>query len=246
MTAWFGQFLAACGAALDGRLPLAASLFVAGLVGGVGHCAFMCGPFVLAQAGARLSRLPADRMAEWRRLTGAAVLPYHLGRLVTYSALGALAGGIAGTLFAQTWLPKVAGVLLFIAAIALAVQALGQSGWRLPLVDRLGELLATLARPLGADPTGWRGFGFGLVLGFLPCGLLYGTLAAAGSAGSALGGALLMASFALGTMPALILVGVAGSLAMNRWRVAAKPFVAALLLLNALVLVILAWRTLVG
>jgi sulfite exporter TauE/SafE len=29
---------------------------------------------------------------EWQRLTGAALAPYHLGRLTAYTALGAIAG----------------------------------------------------------------------------------------------------------------------------------------------------------
>ena len=59
------------------------SLFMAGLVGGWSHCAGMCGPFVLAQVATRLEGIPASRMTELHRLTGAAVLPYHFGRATT-------------------------------------------------------------------------------------------------------------------------------------------------------------------
>ena len=76
-----------------GGLPaLMGALFLAGLAGGVSHCAAMCGPFVLAQAGA-VASAGGPVLA---RLAGAALLPYQAGRLLGYSALGGLAGGAAG------------------------------------------------------------------------------------------------------------------------------------------------------
>ena len=44
----------------------------------------------------------------------------------------------------------------------------------------------------------------GALWGWLPCGLVYGMLAAAAGAGSAGGGAAVMAAFGLGTAPAMI------------------------------------------
>ena len=60
----------------------------------------------------------------------------------------------------------------------------------------------------------------GLSLSALPCGLLYGALVAAASAGSALAGALAMAAFALGTVPALVGVGLLGRFFGRRWAAA--------------------------
>ena len=62
---------------LRSNAPLVLALFMAGLVGSAGHCAGMCGPFVLAQVGAR---------TQLNRLAGSALLPYHLGRGTTYIA----------------------------------------------------------------------------------------------------------------------------------------------------------------
>jgi sulfite exporter TauE/SafE len=50
----------------------------------------------------------------------------------------------------------------------------------------------------------------GLLLGLLPCGLVYGALAVAAATGSALSGALAMLAFAAGTAPALMSIGVIG------------------------------------
>jgi sulfite exporter TauE/SafE len=47
--------------------------------------------------------------------------------------------------------------------------------------------------------------------GLIPCALVYGLLARAAAAGSPLGGAAVMATFGLGTIPALYLTGFAGS-----------------------------------
>ncbi len=74
------------------------------------------------------------------------------------------------------------------------------------------------ARPLFARPVGFRGYALGLMLGFLPCGLLYGALAAAAASGDPLTGAFAMIAFALGTVPALLAVGLAGHVAGQRWQ----------------------------
>lgn len=225
---------------------LLVSLFMTGLVGGVAHCSAMCGPFVLSQVGARLEGVPASRMREWHRLAGAALLPYQLGRLTTYSLLGAvgasLAGGLAGSLGGLAGLRWISALLLGLAALFFLgyaiprVRALlpgqggdGREGWWSRHVGRL-------ARPLFAAPTGWRGYALGLLLGFIPCGLLYGALAAAASTGDPVAGAFGMAVFALGTMPTLFGVGLAGHVAGSHWRGVLAKGAPVLLVLNAVVL----------
>jgi sulfite exporter TauE/SafE len=47
----------------------------------------------------------------------------------------------------------------------------------------------------------------GLVMGLLPCGLVYGVLIAAATGGSSLRGGLMMLAFGLGTLPALLAYG---------------------------------------
>jgi len=231
-----GELLAACGAAMAGRQPLAASLFLAGLVGSLTHCAFMCGPFVLAQAAARLGATPAARMGEWTRLVGAAALPYHLGRLVTYSMLGALAGAAGGLVGGHNWFTWVAAGLLALAGLSFLGYALGGFGLTLPGLGGTGRWISGIAGPLFARPIGWRGFALGLALGFLPCGLIYAGLAAAAASGGALSGALLLGAFALGTVPGLIAVGLLGHLAIARLRAPARRIGAVLMAVNAVVL----------
>lgn len=56
----------------------------------------------------------------------------------------------------------------------------------------------------------------GMCWGFLPCGLIYSSLAWSATAGSAGGSALLMLGFGLGTLPAMVLLSW-GFTGLQRW-----------------------------
>ncbi|PKU23379.1 sulfite exporter TauE/SafE family protein [Telmatospirillum siberiense] len=236
-----------CHVALQGEGGLLGSLALAGLVGGVSHCAGMCGPFVLSQVAARLEGTPAGQMREWHRLSGAAVLPYHLGRAATYAILGGAGAAVTGSLTTAV------GGLHWLSAALLLAAALFMAGLAIPSLKRLltgtnGEaagwsrILERLAGPLFGQPTGWRGFLLGLLLGFIPCGLLYGALAAAAASGNVLTGMAGMLAFAAGTWPSLFAVGLLGHLAGNRWRAPVLRYAPLLLMINAGMLTWLAWR----
>ena len=200
-------------------LSVPALLLVAGLVGGVMHCAPMCGALVLGQAGDRLARLPVARLCELQRVRSALLLPYHLGRITTYALLGWLAATAGGWLGDLPWLTHVRTLLLGLAAVAFLLVAITGLGfapfWRAPQLPislhRLLMSLALRARALG-------GFPLGLVLGLIPCGMIYAALAVAGAGHDPLAGATAMAAFGLGTAPALIGVGLAGHAAGSRFR----------------------------
>lgn len=222
------------------EIGLVGSLFVVGLAGSIAHCAAMCGPFVLAQ-------VPADRLKGGAILLRGALVPYHLGRATTYTLLGAAAGGFGGRV-AQS-LPEgriVLGFFLLVGAGLFLVQALKGLGL-LPIVSSgrgiassAGRALARIARPLLLRRDGIAGYVLGVTLGFLPCGLLYGALAAAAGSGSALIGALAMAAFTASTVPALMAIGCAGAGVAQRWRGLARTLVAPLQAINAAVLMVLA------
>jgi hypothetical protein len=240
--------LAHCRAVVAGDGDLLASLFLAGLIGSLAHCAGMCGPFVLAQTVARLDAIPAAEMREFHRLSGGALVPYHLGRATTYAGLGAAGAAFAGGLISATGLSWLSAALLAAAAVLFAGYGLQRLGLRLPWPDARTESTAAqwlgrLAKPLFARPVGWRGYLLGVVLGFLPCGLLYGAVAAAAASGSALTGALAMVAFVLGTVPALVAIGIAGQAVGRQWRSTVVRAMPVLMLLNAAALSYFAWRT---
>lgn len=217
---------------VEGSIPIA--LFAAGLVGSVGHCVGMCGPFVLAQTHQRLSRVPASRLRGFHRVGAGGLVPYHVGRLTTYVALGAVAASLTGRLSQVAGLQWLAALLLLLAALWFLAHGLRR--WlprRGGAETALSRLLARAARPFAANPTGLRGYALGVVLGFLPCGLLYGALAAAASTMDAGAGAAAMGAFALGTVPALVAVGCLGDFALRRWPAMARTVAPALMVVNA-------------
>lgn len=229
---------------MTGELALIGALAMTGLVSGITHCMGMCGPFVLGQTAARLGAVPAARMGEFHRLAGAALLPYHMGRMTTYAALGAVSAGLLGQVSAATGFSWLAGGALVIAASLLILAALGRLGLALPIRPSLPGALGGLPRALAASPTGWRGYGLGVLLGFLPCGLVYGALAAAAASADPAIGALAMAAFAAGTAPGLIMVGWLGQLTPRPWRAAIGRAAPVLFLANAGFVGWLAWRML--
>ncbi|OIQ26349.1 sulfite exporter TauE/SafE family protein [uncultured Vibrio sp.] len=172
--------------------------FFIGLIG-AGHCMGMCGGLASALSLGQPSKsIP---------------LYYNLGRLLSYSVIGALIGSAVSTLveFSQlnqalAWLRLVAAIFMIILALyvgrwwfgLLAFEKLGQHLWK--YISPIGQSFLPLKKPIHAVP-------FGFVWGWLPCGLVYSTLTWAAVSGSAINGALIMLCFGLGTLPAMLLVG---------------------------------------
>ena len=172
----------------------------------------MCGPLVLTYSVA------ANTGAGRRPLLGLH-LAYNAGRTVTYSLLGAAAGLTGGAMgwvgrFAgiENFAAILAGIAMLLTGIALFGFAPGIKGWRgfaLPqgLLRPAGRLLSSTA-PRAK-------FALGLMMGFLPCGLVYAALMKAIGTASPVNGALTMLAFGLGTSVALVAVGL-GSSAVTR------------------------------
>jgi sulfite exporter TauE/SafE len=191
--------------------PLYLAAFLIGLTGGV-HCFGMCGGIVGALT---LGLPPAPGHPLLARLPY--LLAYNLGRIASYVTAGALAGGVgawAANLVsvhhAQLALQVVAGLFMILLGLYLA------GWWRgLSRLEQAGGVLWRRIEPLGRKffpvRTPVRALGIGLVWGWLPCGLVYSVLVWAVGAGGALEGALLLLSFGLGTLPALLAMGTAAA-----------------------------------
>jgi sulfite exporter TauE/SafE len=160
--------------------------FGAGLLGGV-HCAGMCGGFVVVAAtGGR---------AGWL---------FHVGRLVGYAALGAVAGLLGRTIDLGGAALGLHRLRFLAAAVLLFLFGLGFLGlfprrWLEPGGGAVVRLLGAVRRRGGR--LGW--LLLGLPIGLLPCGLLYPMYALAAGSGSPASGALLLGTFGLGTVPLL-------------------------------------------
>ncbi len=217
-------------------IALASSVFVAGLLGSV-HCAGMCGSFACLASGGDSSQGP-----QALRSTAA----YNFGRLLSYATLGAIAGAAGAGLnragaIAGLARPAaiVAGVLLIVWGLASLAAALGV---RIPLLDvppALATRVAGAVRAVQSRPPAVRALAIGALSAALPCGWLYAFVATSAAAGSALGGATVMAAFWLGTVPMMVAVGVSAQRVLGRFR-------SRLPVLTASVLVILGVLTVAG
>ncbi len=233
--------LSTCRVTAADHAGVLSGLFLTGLVGSLTHCSGMCGPFVLSMVSVRLERIPASGMREWHRLSEAILLPYHLGRAATYAGLGAAAASLAGTL--HGFRPLAASLLMVAALLLLAMAVPGlrallttrgpSGGWWQGIV---GRRIAPLFERSGFG----TGLILGMALGFIPCGLLYGALAAAAATGNTLAGAMGMLAFAAGTVPMLLAAGVLGQTAVARWREPVLKWAPLLLVANAGVLGVMA------
>ena len=149
------------------------------------------------------------------RLRG--LLAYNAGRILTYAALGALAGTLGATVggFLPPEVARRGGRLLAaLFLVGLGLFLAGRPQFLQP-IERLGARLWRRIEPAGRRFLQARGPGhalaLGLVWGFLPCGLVYSMLAMASLAGGAGSGAIVMLSFGAGTLPALFAAGLAAS-----------------------------------
>lgn len=159
-----------------------------GLAGGP-HCIAMCGAVCAGighSAGPRKDR---------------AMLGFQAGRVLGYSALGALAAASIqglGWLTLQSAALRPVWTLFHVATFVLGLLLLWQAQQPVWL-EQAGRRIWSAARALAMG----RGRGAPLVIGilwtFLPCGLLYSALLVAALTGSAVEGAIVMALFALGT-----------------------------------------------
>lgn len=186
---------------------LIATVLGASLLGSA-HCAAMCGGFVAFYAGGAGGL--RGRAAWWCHLA------YNGGRLAAYVALGGGAGLIGAALDTtggallgvQRTTAIVSGVLITLWGVHTLLEALGVRTLRLGAPRALRSLAGRGIGAVAAAPPLPRALVVGLATGLLPCGWLYAFLVTAAGTGSALGGAALMAVFWLGTVPAMLSVGV--------------------------------------
>ncbi|MBI2837768.1 MAG: sulfite exporter TauE/SafE family protein [Acidobacteria bacterium] len=206
-------------------------MLMIGLVGSI-HCAQMCGPIVVGYS------LPLARQPRGRQVR--AHLLYNLGRVTTYAVLGAVAGAVGGVAGFVSRLAGLRGATTIAAGALMIAAGLLMSGF-IP-VSRLTARLPfrpRIAARFMQSPGVASKLALGLVLGLLPCGMVYAALLKAVETATPSGGAATMIAFGLGTTSTMVAMGML-STALG-WRLGRyAPRLAALAV--TIMGVLLLWR----
>jgi sulfite exporter TauE/SafE len=181
-------------------------LFVTGLFTSV-HCVAMCGGINLSQC------IPSGALGG-----GGALRPgllYNLGRVVSYTAVGALVGALGSVVSFSGW---ARGLVQLIAGVFMVVMGLNM----LSLFPSLRRLTPRLPRFLAdrveaAKLSGKSPLIVGLLNGLMPCGPLQAMQLYALSAGSPARGAVSMLLFSLGTVPLMFGLGALSSVLSRKF-----------------------------
>jgi sulfite exporter TauE/SafE len=186
----------------------------------------MCGPLVML-------------FARNQRQAGADPLPplvlYQIGRVSSYALLGALAGALGAGVRGITLLRGWQGGLSIVLGLFVLMAGMSLAGWL-----RVEALPPFLLRPSAWVSRTLRHFmrsrhpaaplGLGLANGFLPCGAVYAMLLLAATTGDPGRGALTLVVFGLGTLPAMMGMGLFASLLEARTRLAFQRLAALLVM----------------
>lgn len=172
------------------------------------HCIGMCGGII----GALSLSLPVEIRNNKAKLF-TFVLSYNIGRLISYSVAGLIAGAVGTSVLQSTGFDQGHAILRFIGVSMMVAIGLYLTGWlpQLASVEKIGIPVWKHIEPIGRKLVPVvsipRAVAYGLIWGWLPCGLVYFVLIWALTAGNAVHGALTMLAFGLGTLPTLITAG---------------------------------------
>jgi sulfite exporter TauE/SafE len=211
------------------------TLFLIGFLGGFSHCIGMCGGIVLTYTLKIQENDTLVKPSKWQLIKPHFL--YNMGRIITYTFLGeifGLLGGTLGIIFAirdfQGGLQLLAGILMLLMGIELAGLIPSLSPNTFPGINTFKRLVTSLFNRVNRKNI----FGLGLILGFLPCGLVYAAGAKAAATQSFVGGMLTMLVFGLGTFPAMFLSGMTAHLISNKLRHRLYKIAALLVILLAI------------
>jgi len=225
------------------------SLINLGLFGGLTHCSGMCGPFVLSQISSRLLLIKAEKYTTFGKLKNFSLISYHSGRICTYSMIGVLSNIVSTNVREISIFNKISSFFLVIASLLLIKNALNFSinfkfftniFKKNGLIFSLKKLKFISLDKLFKEPFGFKGFLLGIILGFIPCGLLYAAFALCASISSpyiALFGCFL---FGLSTFPALFITGYSGYVFFNFSKINFTIFAKIIMVINGITLFLMA------
>lgn len=192
------------------------------------HCVGMCGPLALALPVHHL----AGNRARW------AVVLYNSGRVITYSAMGLILGLSARRIYLagyQQGFSIALGVLMLVLSLHYFLfKTYWQPAWLSFFQKRVLQWMSALLQPNKI-----HGYLLlGMCNGLLPCGMVYLALAGALSLNGISETVLFMASFGLGTLPAMVALSYFGIQIRISARNKLKQFMPYLALGMAMILIL--------
>lgn len=194
-------------------------MFGSGLLGGFGHCIGMCGPVVTVYA------LNSDKRSYIPHIL------YNLGRITTYTIIGGLMGLTGSFVGVVQYIERFQNITMRFIGVLMIFMGLTTGGW-LPFksvkahCSWVSGFITRVTKFISETRTTDAYFSMGLVLGFIPCGLLYTAFIAAAGAGVSAGnqvegflkGMLMLLLFGLGTSLSLLILGRVVSISGERLR----------------------------
>jgi len=179
------------------------SIVTIAFLGSFGHCIGMCGGIVIAYSSTKVQQ-------GWSKTQqSVSHLLYSLGRILTYSILGAVFGAVGGVV---TFSNTANGVLWFVAGIAMLLTGLSLLG-KIKFLTLIEHSFSKSTwyqqnfRMLISSQTFTSFFLLGMLNGLLPCCFVYFFAITAASTADPLYGALVMVIFGISTVPALFSLG---------------------------------------
>jgi sulfite exporter TauE/SafE len=207
-------------------------LFVIGLMTSV-HCLAMCGGLNLSQCLPQAPDTPDTAAGGGRRVVLRPSLLYNLGRVLSYTLVGAGVGALGAVISLSGAAKGAVQLLAGVFMILMGLTMLGIFPGLRRLVPRMPRLFT---RRIGSAGGG-RKLGplyVGLLNGLMPCGPLQAMQLYALSTGGPVRGALAMLVFSLGTVPLMFGLGALSSVLSRTFTKKAMTVGAALVVMLGL------------
>lgn len=220
------------------------SMFFAGALGGVMHCSGMCGGFGLSFASQRYAKIPTSQFTELRRFFASALLPYHAGRILTYTALGFASAYVSSLISSYEFFAIFRAVILGFAILMFIASAFSLSGFLGGVKNSsFSKIVEKYSSSFFRKPDSLNLFFAGVVLGFLPCTMVYSALLSSAASANPIAGAAIVASFGLGTVLPLILTTYGFGYFIKKFRNEFRKVTSVLMTINSLILIIIIFRS---